>query len=509
MRDFLTAAVSILTPQVLALIFAGTFVGIIFGAIPGLNTPIAVALLLPFAYRLPTIPAVALLLGVYMGGISGGLVSAILLRIPGTAAAIATTFDGYPMTRKGKAAEALAIGTFGSFIGGTFSAIVLAFLAKPLTQIALKFGPWDYFGLMLFALSLVSVLVGKNVLKGYMSMLIGLLISCMGLSAIDAMAKRFTMGIPQLQGGISMVILIIGIYAIPEILSAAGKLNEDTSTAEFEKKRFYVPSKQNRGRHYWLLWLQSSVIGTFIGILPGLGSSTGAMLSYSTAQKTVKSEIGYGNGCPEGVYASEVANNAVTGGALIPMLSLGIPGDSVTAVIMAALILKGVQVGPLLFVTNAPLIYQIVLATFFANLAMFIIQSLGIPFFAKIVKIPRYILLPIIVMCIAIGCVSVNNRLFDFAVVLVLGVLGYALEKNGYPLPPLLLGFILGKDMETYLRRSLMTNGTFMNCMKVFSVGSVLVAVAAVITVAALVMKNDALMAKLFPKRAQKQAEEK
>ncbi|MGN0995296.1 MAG: tripartite tricarboxylate transporter permease [Candidatus Ventricola sp.] len=504
MDAIIAAFASVLNVQVLLLILVGTFVGIIFGAIPGLNTPIAVALLLPFSYKFDTISAMALLLGVYMGGISGGLVSAILLRIPGTAAAIATTFDGYPMCRKGKGAEALAIGTYGSFLGGAFSAVVLAFLAKPLTQLCIRFGPWDYFGLTAFALSLVSVLVGKNVLKGYISMLIGLFISCIGLSSLDGIVKRFTMGNYRLEAGVSMVILIIGIYAIPEILSAAGKLREDLVTAEFEKKRFYLPAKENRSSRFWPLILQSSIIGTFIGILPGLGSSTGAMLSYTAAQKTFKSKEGYGTGCPEGIYASEVSNNAVTGGALIPMLALGIPGDSVTAIIMAALILQGISVGPLLFVTNASLIHVIVLIVFLANLAMFILQSFGIPFFARIVQVPRHILLPLIMMCIAIGCISVNNRLFDFYVVIVLGLLGYALEKNGYPLPPLLLGFILGSGMELYLRRSLMYYGSFGNCMRMFSAGTVLVIAAVLLTVVALIVKNPRIMAKLRGKKAAK-----
>lgn len=502
---FFNAFGEVVTLEVLALIFIGTFVGIIFGAIPGLNTPIAVALLLPFSYKLGTVPAVSLLIGVYMGGISGGLVSAILLRIPGTAAAIATTFDGYPMCRKGKGAEALAIGTYGSFFGGVFSAVVLAFLATPLTQIAITFGPWDYFGLMVFALSLVSALVGKNVLKGYISMFIGLLISCVGLSSLDGYTKRFTLGMYQLEAGVSMVILIIGIYAVPEILSAAGKLHEDVTTAYFEKKRFYIPSKESRGRKYWPLMLQSSIIGTFIGIMPGLGSSTGAMLSYTAAQKTCRNKNEFGTGCAEGIYASEVANNAVTGGALIPMLSLGIPGDSVTAIIMAALILQGISVGPLLFVNNPTLVYIIVLVTFFANLAMFIIQSFGIPLFARIVQVPRYYLLPLIVMCCAIGCVSVNNRLFDFYLIIVLGIAGYALENNKYPLPPLLLGFILGSDTELYLRRSLMYSHSFIKCLYSWTTGSFLVLGAVLITILALMMKNEWLMSKIWHRTTKKE----
>ena len=333
-------------------------------------------------------------------------------------------------------------------------------------------------------------------------MFIGLFISCIGLSSLDGLTKRFTLGMYQLEGGVSMVILIIGIYAVPEILSAAGKLREDVTTAHFEKKRFYIPAKENRGKKFWPLMLQSSIIGTFIGIMPGLGSSTGAMLSYTAAQKTSKNKEQFGTGCAEGIYVSEVANNAVTGGALIPMLSLGIPGDSVTAIIMAALILQGISVGPLLFVQHADLVYVIVLAVFFANIAMFVIQSLGIPLFARIVQVPRYYLLPLIVMCCAIGCISVNNRLFDFYLIIILGILGYALENNKYPLPPLLLGYILGSDTELYLRRSLMYYGTFGDCMKMIGPGTILVIAAVVVTVVALVMKNDALMAKLRGKKA-------
>ena len=488
----MSVAGSILNPEVMALMCLGVVVGIIFGAIPGLNTPIAVALLLPFSFALDTVPAVSLLIAVYMGGISGGLVSAILLRIPGTAAAIATTFDGYPMCQKGQAAEALAIGTFGSFIGGLFSAFALWLIAPSLTKMAIKFGPWEYFGITFLSLCLVSVLMGNNVVKGLISMLIGLLLSTVGMSSMDGVVKRFTFNFYQLEAGLSMVIVIIGIYAVPEILATAGRLREDMTSANFEKKIFYLPSKKNM-LGYWPCILRSSVIGTFIGVLPGMGSSTGSMLSYAAAKKLSKHPEEFGQGTPEGVYATEVSNNAVTGGALIPMLSLGVPGDSVTAIIMAALVMQGISVGTMLFTTNKGLIHTLILAVFVANILMFVFQSFGIPIFARIVQVPRYYLMPLIAMCCVIGCVSVNNRVFDVYVIIVLGILGYALEKNHYPLPPLLLGFVLGSMVEQYYRRSLMYYGSFWGCMSQWSAGSFLVIAAVLIPVVSFMMKHMSL----------------
>lgn len=491
MEALISAAGTIFSPQIIGLMCLGTIVGIIFGAIPGLNTPIAVALLLPFSFALDTIPAVALLIAVYMGGISGGLVSAILLRIPGTAAAIATTFDGYPMCKKGLAAEALAVGTFGSFIGGLFSAFALWLIAPSLTKLAIKFGPWEYFGITFLSLCLVSVLMGDNVVKGLSSMFIGLLLSTVGMSSMDGVVKRFTFGFYQLEAGLSMVIVIIGIYAVPEILSTAGKLREDMTSANFEKKIFYLPSKKNM-LSYWPCIIRSCIIGTFIGVLPGMGSSTGSMLSYAAAKKLSKHPEEFGTGTPEGVYATEVANNAVTGGALIPMLSLGVPGDSVTAIIMAALVMQGITVGPMLFTTNKGLINTLIMAVFVANILMFAFQSFGIPIFARIVQVPRYYLMPLIAVCCVIGCISVNNRIFDAYIIIVLGILGYALEKNSYPLPPLLLGFVLGSMVEQYYRRSLMYYGSFWGCMSQKGAGTILVIVGVLIPIVSFIMKRMA-----------------
>ena len=224
-----------------------------------------------------------------------------------------------------------------------------------------------------------------------------------------------------------------------------------------------------------------------------MGSSTGSMLSYAAAKKLSKHPEEFGQGTPEGVYATEVSNNAVTGGALIPMLSLGVPGDSVTAIIMAALVMQGISVGPMLFTTNKGLIHTLILAVFVANILMFVFQSFGIPIFARIVQVPRYYLMPLIAMCCVIGCVSVNNRVFDVYVIIVLGILGYALEKNHYPLPPLLLGFVLGSMVEQYYRRSLMYYGSFWGCMSQWSAGSFLVIAAVLIPVVSFMMKHMSL----------------
>ena len=462
---------AVFTAQNLLLIGVGVLFGIIFGMIPGLNTPIAVALLLPLTLTLGEIPSVCLFMGTYCGGMSGGLISAVLLKIPGTAAAVATTFDGYPMTLKGEGAEALSWGVFASFFGGVFSCVILVFLAEPLSKLALEFGPWEYFGTMILALSLVCALASRNLLRGLISMIIGMLFATVGLSPIDGVAQRFTFGSLELSGGFNMVILIIGLFAFPELFSVARDFRTETKAAKFKGRVFFAPPIRKIKQHLIAL-LRASVIGTVIGILPGLGGGPASMTSYATAKRVSKTPEKFGTGICEGIIASEAANNAVVGGALIPMLSLGVPGDTVTAIIMGALTLQGIITGPVLVLTKPVLFRSILIAVLMANFFMFLIQAFSIKPLAKIIQIPHCYLLPMIVIFCVTGAFSINSRPFDLWCMLAFAFVGYIFEKNDYPLSPMLLGFLLSGMTESYYRRSMMYYGSSLECLKRPSFGT-------------------------------------
>ncbi|MEG2117369.1 MAG: tripartite tricarboxylate transporter permease, partial [Clostridia bacterium] len=361
---------------------------------PGLNTPIAMALCLPFTMIMDPVPTVCLLMGIYMGGVSGGLVSAILLKIPGTAASVATTFDGYPMAQQGRGTEALTLGVFASFFGGVFSSFALLLLAPLLSKLAIGFGPWEYFGATVLALSMVCVLVKGKEIKGYISLGIGLLAKTVGMSPIDGVAYRFSFGNVNLENGFALIAVIIGVFALPEIINNASKLNERIQAGKVDKKIFHMLPFKDIKRHFWNM-LRSSSIGVFIGILPGLGGGPAALLSYATAKKCSKTPELFGQGCDEGVAASESANNATTGGALIPMLSLAVPGDTSTAVIMGALAIQGIAVGPNLSMNEPILFRSILLAVFVANIFMFLFQGSTLKVMAKIIEIPKLYLMPI------------------------------------------------------------------------------------------------------------------
>lgn len=487
--SFVDIVVNVFTVENILLCLAGVVLGIIFGAIPGLNTPMATALVLPFTYSMPIYPSVALLLGVYMGGISGGLISAILLKIPGTAAAATTTLDGYPMTKKGMAAEALSMGTFASFFGGIFSAIVLLFLAPQLAKVALTFSPWDYFGTIVFSLSLISSLMTGRVLKGLIVVFIGLAMSCIGLSPIDGMAVRFTFGLDSLNAGLQMILVIIGIFAFPEVYNAIGNIKDDTKPSSFRKKFFYTPERKVIKAQLGNL-LRSSVIGTFIGILPGMGSSTAGILAYTQAKRLSKKPEEFGTGCYAGIAAPESANNAVTGGALIPMLTLAVPGDTTTAIIMAALLIQGINCGPLLIMNQPDLFTVVVILTFIANIFMFLVQSSTIRLSAKIVEIPRNYMFPVIMVFCISGAIALNHRVFDAGVLLVCSLIGYLLEKNDYPTMPLVLAFVLGSLMEQYLRRSLQQYGTLTAAASGMTLGTWMILLAIIMPIVSIVLDN-------------------
>ena len=462
---------AVFAPGSLLLILVGVAIGIVFGGIPGLNTPIAVALVLPFTIIMDPVPTVCILMGIYMGGVSGGLIPAILLRIPGTAAAVATTFDGYPMTANGRASEALALGTFASLFGGLFSAVALFLLAPWLSRLAIEFGPWEYFSSVFLALSLVCVLVRSSIVKGFIAMTLGLLISCVGVSPIDGVAMRFTFGYVELENGFALIALIIGLFALPEVLNSAGNLRGTNKQSDFEKKWFYFPTWPQI-RVQLVNMTRSSVIGTIVGIMPGMGGGPAGLIAYAQAQKASKTPELFGKGCPDGVAASESANNATTGGALIPMLALGVPGDTTTAIIMGAIALQGLTAGPLLSLNQPTLFKTIIFIVFVANIFMFLFQATMIRWLAKVLEVPKYILFPGISVFCALGVISINNNIFDLFYMFIFVVIGFILDKNKYPLPPFILANVLGDIIEDNLRRSIVYCNSFPGCLTQVSIGT-------------------------------------
>ena len=452
---------SVMNLPCILLIFGGTALGIIFGAIPGLSATMAVALCLPLTFGMDPILGFSLLVALYIGGISGGLISAILLRIPGTPASIATTFDGHPMAERGEAGKSLGAGIVFSFIGGLISILVLIFIAPPIAKIAIKFGPYEYFAVAVFSITMIASLVSGSLIKGLASGVIGICLAMVGAAPIDSV-ERFTFGVYDLATGFDILPVLIGLFAISEILKTA----EEGIKAEKDNVRKYSMKTSRltlaEVREQWVNVLRSSAIGVGIGILPGIGGGTSNMIAYAAAKNQSKNPEKFGTGILDGIVASETANNASVGGALVPLMTLGIPGDTVTAMLLGGFMIHGISPGPLLFTSSAELVYGIFAALFIANIAMLILEYGGLSIFVKLLNIPKYILLPIIMTLCVVGAYGLNNRIFDVWTILVFGVIGYALEKFDFSLPPVILGFILSPIIETNLMRGLMTSqGSF------------------------------------------------
>jgi len=450
----LAGFVSIFTFKSMSLITLGTLLGIIFGLIPGLTATMAVAICLPITYGMHPIEGMALLMGLYIGGVSGGLIPAILLKIPGTPSCISTTFDGYPMAQKGEAGKALSWSIIVSFIGGILSIIVLILIAPPLAKLAVKFGPYEYFAIAIFSLTLIASLAGDSLVKGILSGFFGVGFSLVGFAPIDAY-PRFTFGFDELDGGFNLLPVLIGLFAVSEILLAAeSKYKSKKQNHSFSISGYGIPLKEFFGQTWNMI--RSSAIGIAIGILPGIGGGTANIIAYVAAKNQSKYPEKFGTGIPDGIVASESSNNSATGGALVPLISLGIPGDTVTAMLLGGLMLHGLQPGPLLFQTAGDVVYGIFASLIVANVVMVIFLYAGMKWFVKCLSVPQHILLPIITALCVVGAYGVNNRVFDVGALLFFGILGYIMMKFNFSVIPLVLGFILGPIAETNLRRGLM-----------------------------------------------------
>jgi putative tricarboxylic transport membrane protein len=446
----------------LLFIFIGVVIGIIFGAMPGLSATMAVTLFLPITFGMNHIHGLSLLLGLFIGGISGGLITAILINIPGTPSSIATAFDGYPMTLKGEAGKALGVGVVYSFIGGLISFLGLIFLAPQISNLALKFSPIEYFSITAFSLTLIASMAGSSVIKGLLSGFVGLSIALIGPSPIDG-TTRFTFGFHQFDGGLNLIAVLIGIFAIPEIIKASRKSvsAHESLDANVDKIRGFGFSLKEFITQIPNM-IRSALIGLGIGILPGIGGGTSNTVSYLAAKNSSKHPEKYGTGIIDGVIASETANNASIGGALIPLLTLGIPGDPVTAVLLGGLMIHGITPGPMFLVNNRSLFYSIFMMLIIGNIFMLVTEFFGIKFFVKMLNVPKQFLYPIIVVLCAVGAFGSTNRIFNVFAMLICGVVGYLLDKYKFPLTPIILSYILGPLVEANLRRGLMfSDGSF------------------------------------------------
>ena len=448
-------------PVTLSLIIGGVVAGIVFGAIPGLSAFTALALFLPITFGMEPVNGIAFLISIYVGGLSGGLISAILLGIPGTPSSIATCFDGYPMAQGGEAGKALGTAIVFSFVGGIFSALILTYLGPVIAGVALKFGPYEYFAVILFALTTVSGLSAGNINKGLLSCLLGIAFSFVGIDRLSSYT-RYTGGISSLAAGFNLVPLLIGTFAVSQIIETAAKGPSSIQRAPSARvKGFGLSLKE------FVYQLRNAIpaafIGLSVGILPGIGGNASNLLAYAFCKKRSKYPEKFGTGVMDGIVASETANNATIGGALIVLLTLGIPGDNATSMVLAGFQIHSITPGPLLFKTSADLVYALFAAFIIANIVMMVSELLGLPLFAKVLSIPGSYLLPVVIACCFVGSFSANNRVFDILVMVIFGLVGYVLKRWEYPLAPMVVGFILAPLLEENVRRSLMrTEGSFL-----------------------------------------------
>lgn len=430
----------------------GVIVGIIFGALPGLNAVTGVSVFLPVTFFLPPVPSIAFLMGLYVGGIYGGSITAILINTPGTPAAAATVLDGYQLTLQGKSRKALDTALYASVFGGIVSCIILTFCAPALASVAIKFGPAEYFTLGVFGMTIVATLTTGNLVKGLASACIGLFLSFIGLDPVLG-TTRLTFGKTELLGGISTVPACIGIFAMTEVLLQAERLMKEGKSDMAMTAGPKLTWREFKSCLFSIA--RGSILGTIVGAIPATGTATAAFVSYNEAKRTSKNHENFGKGEIEGVAASESSNNAVTGGAFIPLLTLGVPGDPTTAVMLGALMVQGLTPGPSLFTREAPTMNALFISLLICNVIMLIVGIVGNRFYQNIIKIPKRILQPIIFSLCIIGTFAISNSSTDVLIMFILGILGYLMTKFGFPTTPIILSMILGNMTENYLRLGL------------------------------------------------------
>lgn len=452
MEHLIPALITLTDPVIFAILIGGTAVGILIGAMPGLGSVLAITLALPLTFVMGPESSIALLLGLYAGSVYGGSVSAILINTPGTPQAAATVFDGYPMMQQGKGGLALGWTTVASTIGGLISVLVLIVAAPLLARLGLAFGPVEYFALGLFALTCVVSVSHGNLLKGLLACLLGLLAATFGQDPLTGDVRLHFSNF-NLMAGIALVPFLVGLFALSEVFWRVSE-NVRSHDRPISSTGFRFPPLSDIMAR-WRVFGKSALIGTWIGTLPGVGATASSMVSYAEARRSSPNRENFGKGEPDGIIASETANNAVTGGALVPTLSLGIPGDPITAVMLGALIIQGITPGPRLFVENGDLMIFIFVALFVVNLLLLGLGAIMGPIFSRAIRTPEPVLLSIIIVLLAIGTFSVNYNGFDLLVMLVAGLAGFGMRLLRFPLAPVVIGFVLGPMIEQSLRQGL------------------------------------------------------
>lgn len=454
--NLLPALAEVLTDPIgLALILFGVIVGFIFGATPGLTATMGVALFIPLTFSLQADLAIGVMIALYCGSMAGGAIPAILLNIPGTPSAVITTLDGHPMARNGQAAKAYGWALVASIVGGLVSWLCLVTLAPALARLALKLGPAEYAAVAFLAMTIIASLVPGQLLKGSLAVVIGLALSVVGLDQITG-EGRWTFDTLALMRGIDMMPALIGLLVIPELLSSMferhGKARVPYDLGNF-LPTFREWSRQSINN------VRSALIGVGIGIVPALGGSVGSLIAYDQAKRLDKNGDRYGKGEAGGVVASEAANNGVTGGALIPLLTLGIPGDTVTAMLLGGLTIHGLQPGPRLFETSGPIVWHILASILIANVLIIAVGIIGFRFFVRVLDVPRHLLIPALLLLAVVGTYALSNQVFDVIVMLALGAVGFLMMLASIPVYPAVIGVILGPLLESEMRRALVISG--------------------------------------------------
>ena len=442
------------TPESLLFCLIGVTVGMFIGVLPGIGPLAAVAMLLPVTYHLAPMSALIMLAGIFYGAQYGGSTASILLNLPGTSTTAVTALDGYPLTRQGKAGPALFITTITSFVGGCIAIVLLMSFAPALGQMALKFSSAEYFSIMVLGLIAAATMSLGNPLKGVASVLLGLIFAMVGIDSTSG-ELRYTFGILELQDGLNLVAMAMGLFGVAEILKNAGEPERDGSQIVKVRMRDLMPSRADM-KLVWKPTLRGATIGSFIGALPGAGPTLAAFLAYAMEKRVARDPSRFGKGAIEGISAPEAANNASTQAAFIPTLALGIPGDATMAVLLGAMLIHGIQPRPEFFTTNADLFWGLVVSFWIGNVLLLFLNIPLIGLWVRILTVPKKYLYPSIIFFICVGVYSVNNNPFDVLMVIVFGMLGYVMNAFQYPTAPLLMGFILGPLIEQHFRRALL-----------------------------------------------------
>ncbi len=488
-----------MTPASLAMCALGVVLGTVIGVLPGLGPSATIAMLLPLTFKLDPTGAMIMLAGIYYGAKYGGSTTSILLNVPGESSSVVTCIDGYQMARKGRAGAALGMAAIASFIAGTFGVVALMLVAPPLARLSLAFSAPEYFALMVLGLTMVALLAGESLAKALLAMLLGLWIASMGIDLFTA-TSRFTFGRVELLGGIDFIIVAIGVFAIGEVI---GNM-EPEKPAEVlpvpKGLRNLLPTWEDMKKCRFA-FVNGSLVGFLIGILPGAGSTIASFLSYGIEKAVSRHPEQFGHGAIEGVAAPEGANNAETGGALVPLLTLGIPGSSTTAILLAALVLWGFKPGPLFIQDNPQLFWGLVASMYIGNVLLLLLNLPLVAVFAQLLKIPGYAMCPLILGVSIVGVYGVSSSIFHLGLLAGFGLLGYAMRKLDYPAAPLVLGLVLGDSMERALRQSLMMSQGDLSIL-LRPIPSVLLGVAVLLLIVPLFRKFNAVRVQAIDKEA-------